>query len=299
MRLTETHAIEHRAFAAAAREFSNIGWAFREQAAYDFGIDALAEECDDGYLTGRLIALVVKAGRSLFSEPDGDGWLYHGRNDELSYWLDYSLPVILLAHHPDTGLTYWQHFTPDAVTYTTSKGWKIRIPSHHVLGRDTPQAFTAIAGGRRTSKYWMAAARTVARAEAITATPVSQPRQEDFLPWVGILVDRFQHAVENGDTWRILWDDKLAKPRGELIVHAAAATMWTSLCALADVDMTRESDAGRGPVDFKFSAGWHRRALIEVKLLSSSKLFRGADAQLPQYLTGLRPSPPSHGGVAG
>jgi hypothetical protein len=58
-----------------------------------------------------------------------------------------------------------------------------------------------------------------------------------------------QHAVENGDTWRILWDDKLAKPRGELIVHAAAATMWTSLCALADVDMTRESDAGRGPVD--------------------------------------------------
>lgn len=97
-------------------------------------------------------------------------------------------------------------------------------------------------------------------------------------------MDRFQHAVENGDTWRILWGDKLAKPRGELIVHAAAATMWTSLCALADVHMTRESDAGRGPVDFKFSAGWHRHALIEVKLLSSSKLFRGADAQLPQYL---------------
>jgi Domain of unknown function (DUF4365) len=159
-----------------------MGWAFREQAAYDFGIGALAEECDDGYRTGRLIALVVKAGRSLFSEPDGDGWLYHGRNDELSYWLSYSLPVILLAHHPDTGLTYWQHFTPDAVTYT-SKGWKIRIPSHHVLGRDTPQAFTAIAGGRRTSKYWMAAARTVARAEAITATPVSQPPQQDFLRW--------------------------------------------------------------------------------------------------------------------
>ena len=89
-----------------------MGWAFREQAAYDFGIDALAEECDDGYLTGRLIALVVKASRSLFSEPDGGEWLYRGRNDELSYWLSYSLPVILLAHHPDTGVTYWQHFTP-------------------------------------------------------------------------------------------------------------------------------------------------------------------------------------------
>ena len=60
--------------------------------------------------------------------------------------------------------------------------------------------------------------------------------------------------------------------------------MWTSLCQLADIDMTRESNSGCGPVDFKFSAGWHRRALIEVKLLSSSKLRQGADAQLPQYL---------------
>jgi hypothetical protein len=60
--------------------------------------------------------------------------------------------------------------------------------------------------------------------------------------------------------------------------------MWNSLCELADIDMSREPDAGRGPVDFKFSAGWHRRALIEVKLLSSSKLLQGAGAQLPQYL---------------
>jgi hypothetical protein len=281
--LPETNLVAHRAVAAAARELSDMGWAFREQVMYDFGLDALAEEVSNGFLTGRLIALVVKAGRAFFSEPGGGGWLYRGRNDELSYWLSHSLPVVLLAHDPDTGLTYWQHFTPDAIT-DTNRGWKIRIPPEQVLGLDAREAFTAIVGGTRTSKYWAAAARTVARAEAITATPVSQPSQEGFLAWVGTLVDRFQHAVENGDTWRILWDDKLAKPRGELIVHAAAATMWTSLCALADIDMTRESDAGRGPVDFKFSAGWHRRALIEVKLLSSSKLLQGADAQLPQYL---------------
>jgi hypothetical protein len=260
-----------------------MGWAFREQVAYDFGIDALAEDIGDGIMTGRLIALVVKVGLSFLSERDGDGWLFRGRNEELSYWLSHSLPVVLLTHDPGTRRTYWQHFTPEAVTYT-SQGWMIRIPSGHVLGPDARKAFTAIAAGKRTSKYWVAAARTVARAEAITAAPVSQPSQDEFLAWVGTLVDRFQHAVENGDTWRILWDDKLVKPRGELIVHAAAATMWASLCQLADVDMTRESDAGRGPVDFKFAAGWHRRALIEVKLLSSSKLFQGASAQLPQYL---------------
>ena len=118
----------------------------------------------------------------------------------------------------------------------------------------------------------------------LTAAPVGQPSPEGFLHWVGTLADRFQHAVEHSDLWRVLWDDKLAKPRSELIVHASAAAMWKSLCGLADVDMSREPNAGRGPVDFKFSAGWHRRALIEVKLLSSSKLFQGADAQLPEYL---------------
>ena len=283
MPLHEPYANARRAVAAAARELSGMGWVFREQAAYDFGIDGIAEDVGDGVLTGRLVAVVVKAGRAFLSEPEDDGWIYRGGNDQLSYWLSYSLPVVLLCHDPRTGLTYWQHFTPDAITYT-SRGWRMRIPSEHVLGPDARTAFAAITSGRRTIKYWAAAARTVARAEAIAATPVSQPSQEGFLAWVGTLVDRFQHAVEDGDTWRILWDDKLVKPRGELIVHAAAATMWTSLCALADIDMTRESDAGRGPVDFKFSAGWHRRALIEVKLLSSSKLLQGADAQLPQYL---------------
>jgi len=283
LRRSEGTRIEQLAVAAAAREFSSWGWAFREQAAYDFGIDALAEEVDDGFPTGRVMALVLKGRQAPFSEPDAGGWQYRVRNAELSYWLSYSLPVVLLAHNPDTGLTYWQHFTPEAVTYT-SRGGKIRFPSEHVLSPDARPALTSIVRCRRTSRYWAAAGRTVARAEAITGTPVGQPSPEGFLQWVGTLTDRFQHAVEHSDLWRVLWDDKFTKPRSEVIVHATAAAMWNSLCALADVDMSREPDTGRGPVDFKFSAGWHRRALIEVKLLSSSKLFQGADAQLPQYL---------------
>jgi hypothetical protein len=54
--------------AAAARELSSWGWAFREQAAYDLGIDALAEEVDDGLLTGRVMALVFKGGQAVFAE---------------------------------------------------------------------------------------------------------------------------------------------------------------------------------------------------------------------------------------
>jgi hypothetical protein len=60
---------------------------------------------------------------------------------------------------------------------------------------------------------------------------------------------------------------------------------WDS-CKAANVDLSREANVGRGPVDFKFSAGWQRRALLEVKLLRSTKVVRGAEAQLPQYLRG-------------
>lgn len=273
----EAEAVGRMAVAAAAREFGKMGWIFREQMALDVGMDALAEEVAAGFPTGRLVALVVKVQR--------EAWVYGGRDDSrLSYWFSHSLPVVFLAFDPDTGSTYWQHLTPDAVSYT-DRGWRVRIPAEQVLGPEACRAFTAIVHGRRTSKYWVGAARAVARVEAIVALPVGQPSREDFLQWVGTLVGRFQHAVEQTDAWRILWDDKNTRPRGELIVHAAAAAMWTALCEVADVDMSRESDAGRGPVDFKFSAGWSRRALIEIKLLSSSKLFQGANAQLPQYLT--------------
>lgn len=54
---------------------------------------------------------------------------------------------------------------------------------------------------------------------------------------------------------------------------------------MADVDLTRESNLGRGPVDFKFSQGWRKRALLEVKLIPSTHFFTGASKQLPQYMT--------------
>jgi hypothetical protein len=131
---------------------------------------------------------------------------------------------------------------------------------------------------------WYEAGRAAGRAEAAAAEPVDQPSRAEFNDWVGRLIDRFQHAVEHSDLWRVLWNDELTQPRRERIVQAVAGQMWVVLCEAADVDISREPNVGRGPVDFKFSAGWQRRTLIEVKLLSSRKLRQGAQAQLPQYM---------------
>ncbi|WP_457029299.1 hypothetical protein [Kitasatospora sp. P5_F3] len=133
---------------------------------------------------------------------------------------------------------------------------------------------------------WYEAGRTAGRAEA--DRPLRQPGQGDFHAWLGSLIDRFQHSVEHSDLWRVLWNDELTKPRKEKIVQAVAGQLWIPLCEVSDVDVSREANVGRGPVDFKFSAGWKRRALIEVKLLNSRKLQQGAEAQLPQYMVSER-----------
>jgi hypothetical protein len=55
-------------------------------------------------------------------------------------------------------------------------------------------------------------------------------------------------------------------------------------CKAHNIDLTRESNAGRGPVDFKFSRGWKRRALVEIKLANNTRYWDGLMKQTPQYM---------------
>lgn len=130
---------------------------------------------------------------------------------------------------------------------------------------------------------WFEEGRSIARQLAADAGPLPQPTEEEFCGWVATLVDRFQHAVEDTDAWRALWNDDYTRPRQEKIVQAVAGVQWVEACRAAGIDISREANVGRGPVDFKFSAGWQHRALLEVKQMHSTKLVRGAEAQLPQY----------------
>ncbi|TIH30788.1 hypothetical protein [Subtercola vilae] len=131
----------------------------------------------------------------------------------------------------------------------------------------------------------------IGREAASKQEPVAKLDDESkFATWVIELAKEFQHAVEETDLWKALWDDGMRKYRPEKIVQAIAAMLFAAHCRTADVDLTRESNLGRGPVDFKFSQGWQKRALLEVKLIPSTHFFTGASKQLPQYMTTERTS---------
>lgn len=54
-------------------------------------------------------------------------------------------------------------------------------------------------------------------------------------------------------------------------------------CAANNLDLSREPNAGHGPVDFKISKGYNARVTVEVKYNSNPALVRGFEKQLPDY----------------
>lgn len=119
--------------AAVQLTFERMGWIFREQPTSDFGIDAQAEKrSDSGEGTGKLIALQIKSGASYFRER-GANVVYYGKRRHLDYWLNHSLPVFLVLHNPDTGVTLWQKVDPHLVTEHSADSWSIAMPKSQTL----------------------------------------------------------------------------------------------------------------------------------------------------------------------
>ena len=54
-------------------------------------------------------------------------------------------------------------------------------------------------------------------------------------------------------------------------------------CEANNLDLSRESNAGRGPVDFKVAGGYKARVLAEIKLSSNTKLVHGFERQVDEY----------------
>jgi len=101
------------------------------------------------------------------------------------------------------------------------------------------------------------------------------------------MAEEFRHFVEQGAGWRLLWNDD-GSPRREEASQLACYGIFSHYCRANNIDITREADVGRGPVDFKFAQGHSIRTLLEVKLAKNSKFWHGLQRQLPAYMTAER-----------
>lgn len=129
---------------------------------------------------------------------------------------------------------------------------------------------------------WQTAGATFAAAHPIQLDE-SIETQADLEQFVSEVVRLFRLFVEQQGGWKLLWnDDGSEKP------EEAAQLLFLGIarpyCRLHGIELDREVNFGRGPVDFKLNAGGRCRLLIEAKKLHSGTFWNGLEKQLTSYM---------------
>jgi hypothetical protein len=104
----------------------------------------------------------------------------------------------------------------------------------------------------------------------------------EFLASISDLVSAFKHFVEENAGWKLMWNDD-GSPKGENAAQLLFLGIVKHYCAAQNIDISKEANIGRGPVDFKASHGHAMRALLELKLAKNTKFWNGLSKQLPTY----------------
>lgn len=185
---------------AVEDQSKGLGWIFRGKLETDVGIDAEAEMVNKfGQATGKLLSLQIKTGPSYLKEVTvaENGYVYRGDEEHLNYWLQHSLPVLLVLVEPTSRRCHWVEVTAGSAR-RLSKGWKIKVPFKN-----------EITAAQRHQLSWIASRDT-------QGTLI----QLNLVRW---LYNRFFGRVHVLDTWEapdIHWWKEIACIDGEMVgVH--------------------------------------------------------------------------------
>lgn len=129
---------------------------------------------------------------------------------------------------------------------------------------------------------WYRAARTVAKEVPLKLEMPKDPAKEDVETVVWAICEHFKYLVEDNQLARLLYNDR-ERPKHESAAQLLFFGIASAYCQANNLDLTMESQAGRGPVDFKASRGFREKLLVEVKLTRNPKLVHGFEKQLPIY----------------
>lgn len=96
------------------------------------------------------------------------------------------------------------------------------------------------------------------------------------------IVAQFRHLIEKCGLNKELYISK-DDPRHESTAQRLFFAVAFAYCKANDIDISPEIDTGNGKVDFKFSAGFKNRVLVEIKLSTNPKVKSGYTSQLEEY----------------
>lgn len=130
---------------------------------------------------------------------------------------------------------------------------------------------------------WLAAARQYVSEYPLALRALSIETIEDVLTITKMICNKFKSLVEDNGLSDLLYDSN-KKPKHESAAQLLFYGVADSYCVANDIDLTKEGNNGRGPVDFKLSRGASDKVVVETKLTSNPQLRHGIEVQLPIYM---------------
>lgn len=130
---------------------------------------------------------------------------------------------------------------------------------------------------------WLQAARDYVDKFPLELHGLTPGSIDDVLSITHAICHKFKELIEDNGLQDLLYDSK-KKPKHERAAQLLFFGIADSYCTANDIDLSREINGGRGPVDFKLSRGAADKVVVEVKLTSNGQLKHGIETQLPIYM---------------
>lgn len=137
----ESHVIESTSF----RIFSNAipnDWIIREVTEKDYGIDCYVEICENGYMTGKLLAFQLKASTEIILSENNQFATYYGlKQSTLNYWNILPTPIFLIFIDINKEICYFSniknYIRQNYKSFLTNNLKNLKIPSQFILTKES------------------------------------------------------------------------------------------------------------------------------------------------------------------
>lgn len=129
---------------------------------------------------------------------------------------------------------------------------------------------------------WLVAAREYVTKYPLFLTEKAITTVNDVLSVAQKICEHFKSLVEDNGLSKLLYDNGV--PKHESAAQLLFYGIADAYCNANNIDLTKEGNNGRGPVDFKLSRGTNDKVVVETKLTSNSQLRHGIEVQLPIYM---------------
>ena len=130
---------------------------------------------------------------------------------------------------------------------------------------------------------WLSAAREYVEQYPLSLTELPLGTIDDVLTVTKTICNRFKVLIEDNGLSKLLYNSN-GTPKHESAAQLLFYGIADSYCDANNIDLTKEGNNGRGPVDFKLSRGVADKVIVETKLTSNSQLRHGIEIQLPIYM---------------